>query len=127
MQLLLRALIIWLCIIALETLHGITRTLTLQKWVGDFRARQIAVFTGYALIQILVNATSAFLHATSTRECVLVGAVWVIWTVMFEIGLGRLVIKASWARILSDYDLRNGGLMPIGLVLLACSPYFAKA
>ena len=40
----------WLCIIVVEVLHGIARTTFLAPAVGDFRARQVAVFTGSFLI-----------------------------------------------------------------------------
>ena len=42
----LRAFLVWLLIIAIESVHGTLRVLFLQPLVGDFRARQIAVFTG---------------------------------------------------------------------------------
>jgi hypothetical protein len=47
---LLRALLVWLVIIGVETVHGILRTLVLLPAVGDFRARQISVLTGSVLI-----------------------------------------------------------------------------
>ena len=48
--LILRGVAVWLIIMAVEMVHGIARTLWLAPIVGDFRARQIAVFTGSALI-----------------------------------------------------------------------------
>jgi hypothetical protein len=51
-----------------------------------------------------------------------VGTVWLLLTLMFEIAFGRDVMHASWQRIGSDYDLRHGGLLPIGLLLLATAP-----
>jgi hypothetical protein len=53
-----------------------------------------------------------------------VGLLWLVLTVGFEILLGRL-LNLSWARIFSDYDLRNGGLMPIGLLFLIFAPLIA--
>jgi hypothetical protein len=47
---LLRALVVWLLIVAAEVVHGIARALWLEPRVGDFRARQIGVFTGSAMI-----------------------------------------------------------------------------
>ena len=47
---LLRALVVWLVIIAVETAHGILRTLLLVPMMGDFPARQISVFTVSLLI-----------------------------------------------------------------------------
>jgi len=44
---------------------------------------------------------------------------------LFEIGLGRFVFAYSWEQIAADYNLLQGGLMPIGLVLLVLSPFIA--
>jgi len=51
--------------------------------------------------------------------------IWVVLTVVFEVIFGRLVMRSSWERIRSDYDLAHGGLLPIGLVALAGSPLVA--
>jgi len=45
--------------------------------------------------------------------------------VTFELVLGRLVMHLSWERIASDYNLLQGGLMPIGLIVLTLSPLLA--
>ena len=54
-----------------------------------------------------------------------IGVIWVALTLAFESGLGRLV-GDSWNRIASDYDLLHGGLMPIGVGVMAMSPCFAS-
>jgi hypothetical protein len=120
-----RALVVWLGIIAAETVHGVLREALLAPRVGGFRARQIAVFTGMAIILAVVTLTRRFLRLPDDRARLRVGLAWVVLTVAFEVALGRLVIGASWARIAEDYDLRHGGLMGLGLVVLALSPAIA--
>lgn len=44
----------------------------------------------------------------------------------FELLFGRLVMEFSWVRILADYDLTQGGLMPFGLVVLFFAPLVAS-
>jgi hypothetical protein len=46
-------------------------------------------------------------------------------TVVFEIVLGRFILGYSWQRIVADYNLLQGGLMPFGLVFLVISPVIA--
>ncbi|MGL4881608.1 MAG: hypothetical protein ACRC8K_11140, partial [Waterburya sp.] len=50
---------------------------------------------------------------------------WLGLTVGFEIMLGRFVMGLSWERIASDYNLLQGGLMPLGLLVLTLSPLIA--
>ena len=55
MRIVLRGVVVWCGIIIVEVFHGIARTLFLAPLVGDFRARQIAVFTGSILILIVAT------------------------------------------------------------------------
>ncbi len=44
---------------------------------------------------------------------------------MFEVSFGRLVLGASCNGIASDFDVRCGGLLPLGLLIMALSPVMA--
>ena len=59
----------------------------------------------------------------------LVGVVWVVLTLLFEVGIGRLAFRDSWdvmaGRFAADYNLLGGGLMPLGLLVLAAAPLLA--
>ena len=120
-----RGLAVWLAIIAAETLHGIARGIVLVPSVGDFRARQIGVFVGAAIILTIAAASIRWIRPASAGDALGLGAVWLVLTLAFEILFGRCVAHASWSRILSDYDLPHGGLLPIGLVVLATAPLAA--
>jgi len=120
-----RVVAVWLLIITAETVHGALRTLLLQPVVGDFHARQIGVFTGSAIVFGIAYLTSRWLRATATRALVLVGLAWAAMTLLFEIALGRLLLSLSWDRILSDFDVSHGGLLPLGFAVLILSPLLA--
>jgi hypothetical protein len=120
-----RALVIWLLIIAAEFIHGILRELLLVPIVGDFRARQISVFTGSLMILIISCLFVRWLRADSLRALIGIGLLWLALTLLFELGFGRLILQLSWQRLLSDYDMRRGGLLPFGLLWLTLSPLLA--
>jgi hypothetical protein len=122
---LLRALAVWLVIVAVESAHGTLRELFLAPLVGDFRARQIAVFTGSLLILGVAYLSVRWIRAGSTARLLAVGLLWLCLTLLFEFGLGLFVLGYSWERMASDYDLSRGGLMPFGLVLLTLAPLMA--
>jgi hypothetical protein len=52
----------------------------------------------------------------------LLGVFWLILTLAFELAFGRYVVHATWSRIVSDYNLLKGGLLPIGLLVLTAAP-----
>lgn len=121
----LRALAVWFVIILGETLHGIARTALLQPYVGDFRARQIAVFSGTLIILTIAVIFIRWINAISKGQLLIIGALWVCLTICFEVGLGRLILGYSWERMLSDYNLAKGGLLAIGMVALFFAPLIA--
>jgi hypothetical protein len=121
----LKGVAVWVCIIIVEVLHGIARTMFLTPVVGDFRARQIAVFTGSFLIVLVATSFISWLRPANAREAAYVGIVWLVLTLTFEITFGRYVVHASWSRIASDYNLLRGGLLPIGLLVLTAAPLIA--
>jgi hypothetical protein len=120
-----RAIVIWLAIIAMESVHGALRGLVLVPWMGDFPARRLSVFTGSLLILAVACVFIRWLRARSRGELLAVGGLWVVLTVLFEIGLGRFVLGLSWDRLLEDYDMTRGGLMVFGLLFMMMSPLLA--
>ncbi len=122
---LLRALLVWLLIVFAEIVHGIVRGVFLVPHVGQFRAGQIGVFTGSAIILIIAIVFARWIRGRSIPQLLGVGFVWLVLMIGFEIAFGRFVVGASWERIGSDYNILKGGLMPIGMIILMVAPVVA--
>ena len=105
----LRGMAVWCCLIMVEALHGIARTMLLAPALGDFRARQVAVLTGSMLILIVASSFIRWIRPVDAGEALAIGTIWLILTLTFEMLFGRYVIHASWSRIASDYNLIRGG------------------
>ncbi|AUT01827.1 hypothetical protein CLI64_16340 [Nostoc sp. CENA543] len=120
-----KGLVLWVVIIFAEILHGTARKFLLEPWVGDFTARQITVFTGSLMILAIAFISIKWLGINDVMQLLAVGLLWLILTVGFELFLGKVVLAYSWERIFSDYNLLQGGLLPIGLFLLTLSPLAA--
>ncbi len=119
-----RALVTVAAIATAETLHGIARTLWLAPVVGDDRARQIAVFTGSLLILAIATLAIRWIGPRTVARKLGVGGLWLVVMLGFELGLGR-ALGISWARLASDYDPRQGGLMLLGMAVLFLAPTIA--
>jgi hypothetical protein len=124
-SLLRRAVVVWFILIAVEFVHGVLRFIFLVPYVGDFRARQIGVFTGSVLIVAVAYLFIGWLQPAVTKSLMMVGMLWLVLTVAFEFSFGHFVFRRSWNDLASDYDLLHGGLLPIGMVVLAFSPVIA--
>jgi len=133
----LRAFAVWVVIIVVESIHGTLRTLFLAPYVGDFRARQIAVFIASLLILFVawlcvrwlvgpqVGPLVSSMRPVSQVSLLRAGLLWLALTLAFEFGAGHYAFGRSWHDLASDYDLAHGGLLPIGMVVLVLAPLIA--
>lgn len=124
-MILLRCIIIWLFIVFAEIIHGVLRGVFLVPVVGDLRSRQIGVFTGSILILIIAFAFIRWIGAIGKRQLLGIGILWLILMLGFETAFGRFVIGLPWERIAFDYNMAKGGLLPIGMLVLAAAPLIA--
>ena len=124
---LIRAFLVWLVIIATETVHGILRGVLLVPIVGDLPARQIGVLIGSLLIFAVAYLFIRWIAARTKLQFLAVGLLWVVLTILFEFGLGWLVLGLPWGRLTEDYDVTRGGFMGVGLLFMAAAPWLAAA
>jgi hypothetical protein len=80
------------------------------------------VLAGAAIAFAVTWLCFRWLRLRSTGAALGVGLLWAALTVGFEVGLGR-AMGLGWTRILDDYDVARGGLMPLGLVAMALTPW----
>lgn len=120
-----RGLAVWVIILLAEVAHGVARGALLEPYLGDFRARQIGVLTGSVMIIAIAAVFARWIGARSVSQLLGVGFMWLMLMLSFEIGFGRFVMDYSWERIGSDYNLLQGGLLPIGMVMLLVAPLIA--
>jgi hypothetical protein len=122
---LIRALLIWLLIMAAESVHGALRRALLTPEV-DFAIRQISVAVAALIIFALTWVFLDWIRVRSVRGALALGIVWAGLTLAFELALGRLT-GTPWDRIAADYDLAHGGLMPLGLLAMSLTPWAVQA
>ena len=103
-----------------ELVHGIVRALVLTPVVGDFRARQLGVFTGSLLILLIGALTIRWIRtsrANAPDDWQRVGHP--------HGGVRDQSRSNDGERLGSDYNMLEGGLLPIGFVIMATSPLIA--
>jgi hypothetical protein len=119
-----RAFVVWLFLLVAMFVHGAVRAVVLEPRMGNWRARQLSVFSGSLLIFAITFAFSRWMGTGQTDLLLRIGVLWVLLTVMLEIGLG-LGLGKSLGEVLADFDVLKGGLFPILLVVEFLSPLVA--
>lgn len=117
-----KAILVWLLIIVVESVHGVLRNVFVAPAIGDLAARQAGVFIGSALVLFIAWLMAPWLNLRSRAHFAGTGLLWVGLTVMFEFSLG-VAMGLSWEGISSDYNVARGGLLPLGLIVMAFAPY----
>jgi len=120
-----RATLVWMLIMLAETGHGMVREIFIAPVIGGLRARQLGVLIGCVIIFVIAWLTARWMRATTPRQQLKVGALWVILTLVFEFALGRAT-GVSWPHILSDYNPVQGGYMVAGLAFLFFAPWLTR-
>lgn len=120
-----RGLVVWLIIICAESLHGTIRELFLKPLIGDLRARQVGFFTALAIILAITFIFIRWVQASNNKQLLAVGITWAALTFVFEALIVRPALDVSWERFLADYNIVEGGVMAIGLIILALAPFIA--
>ena len=121
-MMILKAILIWFLIAVGETLNGILRVRLLNRRFGDRRARRVAILPGSAIILAIGWVTVPWIGPASTSQALLVGALWLAMMLAFDILFGRLVFHFSWKRIAADFDITQGNLLAIGMLVVFITP-----
>jgi hypothetical protein len=119
-----RALAVWLLIVIAESIHGIVRQVFLAPVIGDLPARQVGILIGSAIIFAIAWACIRWISAGSFAEQLKVGLLWVVLIAIFEFSLGA-ALGYSRERMLSDYNVAEGGFMGLGLLFMLFAPALA--
>ena len=115
------AIVAWMFMMLAETAHAAVREIWLAPLWGALRARQVGVLIGSILVLLIAWACSRWIRAGTPRARLMVGAVWVALTLVFELAVGR-AMHLSWQRLLADYDPAQGGFMLLGLAVMFLAP-----
>jgi len=106
--------------------NGITRDLTFAKKMSEPRANRVSVLTAITAFAAYFALLQRRWPLRTDGEAAKVGGAWLVLTVLFELGFGRLVARRSWRELGAEYDLTRGRLWPAVLAWLAVGPALAR-
>jgi hypothetical protein len=94
-----------------------------NRRLGDKRARQVAVLSGSFIILVATYILVPWIGLASGGEAWVLGGLWLVLMLVFDVALGRVWMKFSWRRILSDFNPVEGGFLAFGMLVLLAAPY----
>src|SRR5689334_16835345 len=120
----LRAFVVWLVFIAVESVLGTLRVLFLEPHMGAEPAQWTGFVTGSAALLIVAYLLFEWIRIPRWAALLEIGMLWVALTFSFEMAIGYMRGR-SWQSLLAGYDIAHGGLMAIALVLVLFAPLIA--
>ena len=126
MHYLVRCFLVWLLFIPLATTNGALRDIVLAPALGDTLGRAVSSLTLSLLILGLTLVFVKRLGVDTRAGYLVVGAFWLVLTLMFEVSFFVLVMGHPMDELLKDFDLFRGRLWLIVLVTTFFAPLLAS-
>jgi hypothetical protein len=121
----LKALALWLLILVLAIANGLLREAVLVPALGRF-AGLVASGIALSLLILLVALLAApWYGRLEAGRYWLIGAGWLVLTVAFEFGMGRVVQHKPWHELLEAYTFSGGNIWPAVLLTVLVAPRLA--
>ena len=117
-----RYLLVWLLLAVVAIANGIVRQYTYGKLMSDLAAHQVSTVTAILATGAVVWGIHRYWPIDSAAQAWVIGASWLLMTVLFEFGFGHYVAGHSWDRLLADYNILQGRVWSLFLVWILVLP-----
>lgn len=108
--------------IAIAIINGSLRDLWYVKYFGDTIARQISTITLILFFGIYIGVMLNKFPLQSASQAWMVGIIWLLLTLAFEFGFGRLA-GHTWSQMFQEYNLFKGRIWLFIPVWITIAPY----
>ncbi len=109
-----------------ETLNGIARTVFLNKRLGIANAKRVSLVSALALCLMICFFYVPILNIHSDRGLIELGISLSLVMGVFDVVLGRFVMKAKWSTIFDEFNLLKGNLLAVGMVVMTFCPLLSS-
>ncbi len=120
--LILRAFLVWMLLAVCGVLNGVVREYAIRPLVGPDAGHVISTAILCLVILVVSWLFVRRLDLTARHELLMVGAIWMGLTVLFEFGFGHYVMGNPWERLLADYNIFRGRIWSLVLLTELVGP-----
>lgn len=121
----LKALVLWFAILLLAILNGTLREKALIPAFGGFTSFIASGTILSICIFFVAFAAAPWYGLLTSRGWLMVGALWLLLTLIFEFTFGLFAQHKTWAELIEAYTFQGGNIWPLVLVVTFISPWLA--
>lgn len=114
--------LIWFPMIIIAVINGTARDLWYSKYLGDLTSRQISTLSLLILFGVYFSILLKKYPLQSWSQAIIVGIVWLLLTLTFEFGFGRIA-GHSWQSLFQEYNILNGRIWILIPLCVLIAPY----
>ena len=123
---LVRAALIWCVLVVAAIANGAVRVAWIIPLAGDYWGHVISTATLSILIVAVAWLFIAWIGPSSAAEALRIGTTWLVMTIAFEFLAGHYLFGNSWERLLADYNVLQGRVWVIVLVVTFIAPLLTR-
>lgn len=118
-----KTIILWLLFVPIAILNGILREFTYKNFIGDLGAHQLStVIAISSFLTLSYYLLKKNISEVNIAVLLNMGLLLVILTILFEFGFGHYIDKASWEKLLKDYNFSEGRVWGLFLITELFTP-----
>jgi hypothetical protein len=121
----LKALALWSGILVLAVLNGALREKVLiPAWGVPAAPIASGIILSCCILAVAFVGTPWY-KGLAESQFWLIGAFWLLLTLLFEFSFGRFIQQSSWQQLVEAYTFRGGNIWPIVLAVTLTAPWLA--
>lgn len=121
----LKALLLWAAILLCAMANGALRELLLIPALGTTPGLVLSGLILSGCVFAVAWFATPWYGRLAAGQYRAIGLFWLVLTLAFEFGFGRLVQHKSWPELLQAYTFKDGNLWPVVLVMTLVAPWLA--
>jgi hypothetical protein len=115
----------WLGFMAVTSAGALIREKFLSSMVGQIEGRALDTMVVSAIIFALICAYVSRLDGATPGSLVRLGIFWTVLTILFDYLFNHYVLGVPWEFIGINYNISQGRLWPLELLVILFGPLFA--
>ena len=122
-----RAVIVWAAIALVAVVNGAFREAILVPRLGEPTGRAVSTLILSAAVLAAAMLTINWITPFASRDAWRIGALWLVMTLAFEFIVGHYVFRVPWREIAADYNVLEGRIWVLVLIVTLVAPAAAAA
>ena len=116
-------LLAWVPMIFIAIANGLFREKLLASRFNELTAHQLSTVSLIALFGVYIWFLFKIWRPESAQQALMIGVLWLVFTVVFEFLFGHYIAGHSWNKLLHDYNILKGRVWSLILIWVSIAPY----